>query len=192
MNKVKDVLSNHGVIAFPTETVCGLGIAYDDVIAFEKLNLIKRKRENKPYTLMLSNVEDISLYACINEAAEKLIQAFMPGDVTLLLKAKDNLPEYVTMGSGVVGVRVSSHELTRKIISTFGKPLLVPSLNRSNEPPCLSIDEAKNIFKDEIDLYIDGVAGGKKPSTIIKCYDKIEIVREGEISQTEINKILGE
>lgn len=192
MNKIKDVLSNHGVIAFPTETVCGFGIAFDDEIAFNKLNQIKGKRENKPYTLMLGEINDIEKYACINELSKKIINAFMPGDITILLKAKEGLPFYVTLGSGIVGIRVSSHNLTRNIINTFGKPLLVPSLNRSNEPPCLDIEQAKLIFGKEIDLYIDGYAGGKKPSTIIDCCDKVKIIRYGDITKEDIEKVLGE
>lgn len=192
MNRIKETLLNHGVIAFPTETVCGLGIAYDDVIAFEKLNKIKGKRENKPYTLMLANKEEISKYAYIDEVSKILIDNFMPGDITLLLKAKEDLPDYVTANSGIVGIRVSSFDLVMDIISTFSKPLLVPSLNRSNEPPYISIEEAKKEFKEEIDLYIEGNALGKKPSTIVKCYDKIEIVRSGDIKEEEIFKVIGE
>ena len=189
--KIYEVISNHGVIAFPTETVCGLGIAYDDEIAFEKLNKIKGKRENKPYTLMLDDIKEIETYAFISENAKKIIKAFMPGDITILLKAKENLPFYVTLGSGVVGIRVSSYDVTRNIIHAAGKPLLVPSLNRSNEAPCLDIEEAKNIFGKEIDLYIDGKALGKKPSTIIKCYDKVEIVRNGDVTKEDIESVLG-
>lgn len=192
MNRIKETLLNHGVIAFPTETVCGLGIAYDDVIAFEKLNKIKGKRENKPYTLMLANKEDISKYAYIDEVSKILIDNFMPGYITILLKAKEDLPDYVTANSGIVGIRVSSFDLVMDIISTFSKPLLVPSLNRSNEPPYISIEEAKKEFKEEIDLYIEGNALGKKPSTIVKCYDKIEIVRSGDIKEEEIFKVIGE
>ena len=110
--KIYEVISNHGVIAFPTETVCGLGIAYDDEIAFEKLNKIKGKRENKPYTLMLDDIKEIETYAFISENAKKIIKAFMPGDITILLKAKENLPFYVTLGSGVVGIRVSSYDFS--------------------------------------------------------------------------------
>ena len=192
MNRIKETLLNHGVIAFPTETVCGLGIAYDDVIAFEKFNKIKGKRENKPYTLMLANKEDISKYAYIDEVSKILIDNFMPGDITLLLKAKEDLPDYVTANSGIVGIRVSSFDLVRDIITKFEKPLLVPSLNRSNKPPYISIEEAKKEFKEEIDLYIEGNALGKKPSTIVKCYDKIEIVRSGDIKEEEIFKVIGE
>lgn len=188
MSKIKEVLSAHGVIAFPTETVCGLGILFNDEIAFEKLNKIKGKRENKPYTLMLSKSEDIYTYAYVNELAKKVIDKFVPGDVTLLLKAKENLPYFVTLGSEFIGVRVSGKKMTRDIIEEAGVPLLVPSLNRSNEKPFIDISIAKEYFKDEIDLYIDGVSDNRKPSTIIKIDDKIEMIRQGDISLEEILK----
>ena len=191
MNKIKSVLSNHGVIAFPTETVCGLGIYYDDKIAFEKLNKIKGERNNKPYTLMLADVNDISKYATLNDLAKSVIEGFMPGEITILVKAKDNLPNWVTLSSPFVGIRVSSHELTKEVIKKGGKPLLVPSLNRSGQKPFIDIEKAKEYFMEEIDHYIFGVADGKKPSTIVKIDDTIEIVRQGDISLDEIMEYLG-
>lgn len=192
MYKIKDVLSTHGVIAFPTETVCGFGIFYDDIIAFDRLNKIKGDRENKPYTLMLSSKDDIGLYGYVNELAKKIIDSFMPGDITILIKAKENLPTWVTLNSPYVGIRVPSFSLTKTIIEEAGKPLLVPSLNRSNQPPFNDIKEAKKYFGEEIDLYIDGVAGGKKPSTIIKIDDKIEMIRNGDITIEMIEAVLKE
>ena len=189
--EAKHILENHGVVAFPTETVCGLGVIFDDEIAFEKLNQVKGRPENKPYTLMLSNTQDIDKYAYVDEEVKKVINAFMPGPITLLLKRKADLPFWVTRGSDKIGIRVPDDEVTLKLISTVGKPLLVPSANKSGEKPAMDIDETKKIFGSEVDYYIDGKAGGAKPSTIVDMYDSIKVVRQGDITLEEIMKVIG-
>lgn len=186
----KDILNNSGVIAFPTETVMGLGVIYDDKKAYEKLNIIKRRPEDKPYTLMLGDVNDISLYAEVSETAKKIINAFMPGSLTILLKVKDNVPSYVTHNTGIIGIRVPSHETALRLLKEVKKPLLVPSANRSGEKPAMSGAEAKEIFKDELDYIIDGKIEGGVPSTIIDLTsDNYKIVREGPITKEMIDNI---
>ena len=78
IRKIKKALKKHGIIAFPTETVMGLGVFYDDFEAYEKLNAVKRRREDKAYTMMLGDVDRIIKDAKIGTRAEKLIKAFMP------------------------------------------------------------------------------------------------------------------
>ena len=191
LNKALKALNNHQVIAFPTETVFGLGVFYDDEKAYELLNLIKRRKENKPYTLMLSNVDDIQKYAFINEKYLKAFKQFMPGPVTLLLKCKDSVPAYVTHGTGVVGVRVPANGEALELLAFIKKPLLVPSANRADEKPAMNDQEVKDIFGDEVSVIIPGQSIGGKPSTIIDLTgDDIKIVREGPISLEDIKKAL--
>ena len=102
----KSVLDNSGVIAFPTETVMGLGVYFDDYVAYQSLNKIKNRPEDKPYTLMLGSKNDIDNYAFVSKEAQMIIDAFIPGSITLLLKSKENIPGYVTHNTGVIGVRV--------------------------------------------------------------------------------------
>ena len=89
--KAKKVLDNSSVIAFPTETVMGLGVYFDDEKAIKRLNEIKRRPPDKPYSLMLSNSSEIERYAYVDERAKKVIKTFMPGEITILLKVKENL-----------------------------------------------------------------------------------------------------
>ena len=125
IRKIKKALNKHGIIAFPTETVMGLGVFYDDFEAYEKLNKVKQRREDKPYTMMLGDPKKITKYADVDHNARKLISAFMPGSVTLLLHAKENVPSYVTHGTGVVGVRVPSLVDILDMLNQLGKPLLL-------------------------------------------------------------------
>lgn len=185
MKNAIEALKNHGVIAFPTETVMGFGVVYDDQIAFDKLNVIKRRPENKPYSLMLGNVKDISKYAEIDSVSQKIIDKFLPGPLTILLKKKD-LPDWVTLGSEYVGIRVPDLKDITTIINELGKPILAPSANRSGEKPLSSSEEIKREFNNELDYIIDGVAGNDIPSTIVKFDKELIILREGPISKEDI------
>ena len=191
--KIKNALNNHGVIAFPTETVMGLGVYFDDEIALSKLNMVKGRPENKPYTLMLSSVDEIAQYAKISEKSYRIIRKFMTGPLTVLIPIKENLPYWLDYGSGKIGIRVPSYEPTLKVLKAAKKGLLVPSANISGNPPALTSDEAKKIFGNSIDLIIEGSSNSGIPSTIVDLTDKdIKIIREGTITKEDILKALEE
>ena len=192
IRKIKKALNKHGIIAFPTETVMGLGVFYDDFEAYEKLNKVKQRREDKPYTMMLGDPKKITKYADVDHNAKKLISAFMPGSVTLLLHAKENVPSYVTHGTGVVGVRVPSLVDILDMLNQLGKPLLVPSANKAGEKPAFNSEEVKNIFGNEIDYVVEGECVGGVASTIIDLTTpEVKIIREGPVTKEMINSVLG-
>ena len=189
---IKQALENHGVIAFPTETVMGLGVFYDDFEAYNKLNKVKNRPEDKPYTMMLGDTKNIAKYAYVDDRANKIIDAFMPGSITVLLKAKANVPGYVTHNTGIIGIRVPSLEDIQDMLNKVGKPLLVPSANKSGEKPAFNSEEVKNIFKDELDYIVEGKCIGGVPSTLVDLTnDNIKILREGPISLDMILNALG-
>lgn len=186
-----NALNNHQVIAFPTETVFGLGVFYDDEKAYKLLNQIKRRKEDKPYTLMLSSTDEISTYAYIDEKRLDALRKYMPGPVTLLLKCKDNVPGYVTHNTGVIGVRVPANKEALELLAYLKKPLLVPSANRADQKPAMNDLEVKEIFGKEVKVIIPGKAIGGLPSTIIDLTDEdIKLVRQGPISLEDIKKAL--
>ncbi len=192
IRKIKKALNKHGIIAFPTETVMGLGVFYDDFEAYEKLNKVKQRREDKPYTMMLGDPKKITKYADVDHNARKLISAFMPGSVTLLLHAKENVPSYVTHGTGVVGVRVPSLVDILDMLNQLGKPLLVPSANKAGEKPAFNSEEVKNIFGNEIDYVVEGECVGGVASTIVDLTTpEVKIIREGPVTKEMINSVLG-
>ena len=195
MNKVLEEalkeLNNHKVIAFPTETVFGLGVFYDDKEAYELLNIIKRRREDKPYTIMLSKVEDIDKYAFVDQKYQKLIKKFMPGSLTILVKSKDSVPSYVTHNTGFLGIRIPSNKEALELLKFVKKPLLVPSANRADQKPALSEEEVKNIFKDEIRVIVPGQISSGEPSTIVDLTgEEIKLIRKGPILLEELNRYL--
>lgn len=188
--EAKEVLLKHGVVAFPTETVMGLGVLFSDKQAYEKLNRIKRRPEDKPYTLMVKNKEEIYKYACINERAKRVIDAFVPGSITILVPLKKGtVPEYVTHGTHILGIRVPENEESLAVLREIDMPLLVPSANRSGETPALTDREVKTIFGDEVDYIVSGEAKKNQPSTIVDLTkDQPKVVRLGPIKEEEILK----
>ena len=184
-------LSNHQVIAFPTETVFGLGVFYDDEKAYNLLNKVKNRREDKPYTMMLSDVKEISKYAIIKDKYLPIIKKYMPGSLTILVRAKKCVPAYVTHNTGIIGIRIPSNKEALDLLKFVKKPLLVPSANKADQKPALSANEVKAIFKDEIEVIIPGEISSGEPSTIIDLTgDEIKLIRKGPIPFEELNQLL--
>ena len=190
--KASKILQNGGLIAFPTETVYGLGVIFDNEQSYERLINVKRRPPEKPFTLMCGSLDDIKKYAYVNELAQKLIDAFMPGQFTIILKAKENLPRWVVSREGNVGIRISDDKFVQNLIIETGKPLLVPSANRSGENPCHTSNEVKDSLGNDLDAIIIGESVSNIPSTIVFVDNSVHIIRLGEISESEIKNVIKE
>lgn len=192
IDEAASILKEGGLISFPTETVFGFGVIFDNKKSYDRLIQVKRRPPEKPFTLMLSDTKQIEQYAFVDERANKLIQKYMPGQFTIILKAKDNLPMYCVSKEGNVGIRISSDNLVRELIRKTGKPLLVPSANKSGEPPLTKSDDIISIFEKEIDAIIIGESISNTPSTIVLVDEDVKVIREGLIKKEDVLKTLGE
>lgn len=185
--KAAEILREGGLVAFPTETVFGIGCRFDSREAFDRLVSVKRRPATKPFTMMLSDSSLISEYAYVTPRQQKLIDEFMPGEVTFIFKRKKSIPDFVTLGGDTIGIRVPAHRGLLNLLSQVGVPLLVPSANRSGEAPCADSDEVKRIFKDELDGVIEGRAEGSIPSTVVLLTGEEPVVlRQGKVSSESI------
>ena len=177
------ILKHDGIVAFPTETVYGLGVRADKEETYEKLVAVKHRRPNQPFTVMCSNINMIDDFLVVDEFTKKIINKFMPGPITLILKTKKDVPHHLDLGTGFVGIRIPKNKLVLDLIDKVGVPLLVPSANPTGKEPALNSIEVIKYFNDDIDCVIEGECKSNKPSTIIKIEDeKITLIREGEIS----------
>lgn len=174
------------VVAFPTETVFGLGVIFDDEKAYQKLVAIKERPPTQPFTLMCASTLEIEKYAELSVEAKKIVKTFMPGPLTIIVKVKADVPSFVTLGTGYIGIRVSESKLVQDLIRLTGKPLLVPSANKHGVNPCLSSESVYEAFNGELPYIIEGASISNIPSTIIKINDKIELIRTGSIPFTKI------
>ena len=184
-------LNDHQVIAFPTETVFGLGVFYDDYQAYNLLNKVKNRHEDKPYTMMLYDINEINKYADVNKKYLPIIKKYMPGSLTILVKAKENVPNYVTHNTKIIGIRIPSNKEALELLRFVKKPLLVPSANKADQKPALCDEEVNAIFGNEISVIIPGKAIGGQASTIIDLTgEEIKLIRKGPIPLEELNLLI--
>ena len=189
LNKPGKIIKNGGIVIFPTETVYGIGTNGLDAVAVEKLYNIKKRPITKPISLLVSDFDMINKVAKnITKKEYELMQRFFPGPLTIILNKKDIVPNIVTANTNTVGIRMPDNEITRKLIKYAGVPIAAPSANISGEPSNTNLNDLINIFKNNVDYYIDG--GECKigtASTIIQVVNEVPIIlRKGSITEEQI------
>lgn len=189
LNIPGEIINKGGIVIFPTETVYGIGTNGLDANAVKKLYNIKKRPLNKPISLLVSDFDMINkITRNITKKEYELMEKFFPGPLTIILNKKDIVPDIVTANTDTVGIRMPSNEITRKLIQYAGVPIAAPSANISGEPSNTNLDNLINIFKNDVDYYIDG--GECKigtASTIIKVIDEVPyILRKGNITEEQI------
>jgi len=188
------VITEGGVVAFPTESFYGLGVKYDDLLALKKLNILKHRPKDKALPLIIGDRKVLALIVpSTGFIAEKLMKRFWPGPLTLLIPANKDLPEFITAGSGKVAVRIPGSSFALELAGSLDFPVTATSANISGMTPASQPDEVIRYFGDQIDLLVDGgETPGGKPSTIVDILDsKIEIVRKGSIPDMDIYRLVG-
>ena len=178
-----------GIIAFPTDTVFGLGCIIDET-SMNKIYDAKGRSFNKPLPMMCNGLEMIRRYAYVDDRAERIIKMFMPGAITIIFNKKDNLPDYVTMHKDSIAIRVPDDDWILSLISELDEPLLVTSANVSGEGSLLKYQDVYDCLKDKIDGIVVEDARGDLASTIVDVRDEIKIVREGPISFEDIREVI--
>ncbi len=184
--EIVDVLKNDGIIAFPTDTVYGLGCKYDSEIAINKIKKAKGRDENKPLPMMVSKKEMISEVAIVSDVAIKLMNKFMPGAITLVFEKKPNIESYITNGFNTIAIRIPDHEESLKILKAINCPMLVTSANKSDTPSKFNSTDVIEDIGEYLDLIIEGESLNSQASTIVDVTNGIKILRHGLISEEEI------
>ena len=177
------------VIIFPTDTVYGIGCSVFDKEAQKRIYEIKNRPLNKRLSVLCKDLEQIKQIAVVTLDAEKLINEFMPGGLTLVLESRKEL-----IGEGIfetVGVRIPNHPVALKILEENG-PMATTSVNLSGEDPLNDYDEIVNKFMDKVDMiYPNDLKSSKISSTVINMTTSpYELIREGEISFKDILNFL--
>lgn len=191
LKKAANYLKDGEVIAFPTETVFGLGIKASSEKCFLKLVEVKNRRPDKPFTLMISDLNMIENIVEINDISKKIIEKFLPGELTIIMKSKENIPEYYSLNSGFIGIRMPKDDFILRLISEVNEPLFVPSCNPSDLKPATNDKEADFYFHDKIKAIVKGNSISNVPSTVIKVDgDKIILLREGNIKFKDIEEAI--
>lgn len=190
MNEICDVIQKGGIVAFPTETVYGVGIHFDDEEALDRLMEAKNRDYSKAITLMVADKKDISQYAYISPQAQKMIDQFMPGMITLIFKKKESVRDSMTNGKSTIGIRIPDSEFVLSLLKKVG-PMLVTSANLSQHPNTTSTQEVLNQLEGRIDLVVDGKTSDNIASTVVDVsQDEIKILRAGKITKEQIEEAI--
>ena len=138
--KSAEILKSSGIIAYPTESFYALGVLAMDKDAINRLFALKRRSADKPLPLIIGDMDTLaSIVKHVPVQAEKLIERFWPGPLTLIFKAKDNIPALLTGGSGKVAVRIPGESIALHLVRMVGLPVTSTSANPSGKPPrCVS------------------------------------------------------
>lgn len=183
------------IIAFPTNSVYGIGCDPLNLDVVERIFEIKFRDRSKGLLLLVSDFEEASKIVEFNEVAKRLADKYWPGQLTLILKRKEHcfIPPEVTAFQDTIGLRVPENEIILTILKLLKSEghyggIIGTSANYSGEPPSISGEEVKKKILGPIDLIIDsGKSKSKLPTTIVDCTSKkIKFLRIGEISNEEI------
>ena len=195
IRQAAEIIKNGGLVAFPTETVYGLGADGLNSIAVAKIFEAKKRPAFNPLILHIADKSWLKKFSDIkNEKVDRLIDKFWPGPLTLVLPKTEIVPDIVTSGNPTVAVRMPNHPVALQLIKECGTPIAAPSANKFGH---LSPTEASHVAKylgDKVDMILDG---GKcsvgVESTIVQLHEnEIFLLRPGGLSKEEIEKEIGE
>jgi L-threonylcarbamoyladenylate synthase len=190
----RSVLAAGGLVAFPTETVYGVGADATNDKAVAKLYAVKERPAFNPLIAHVADLAAATRLAVFDDAALHLARAFWPGPLTLVLPKAAHCPVglLATAGLDTIAVRVPSHPVAREILAAFAKPVVAPSANRSGKVSPTTAQHVLHDLRDRIDLLInDGPAPLGIESTIVACLDGVVLLRPGAIDRDAIERVLG-
>jgi len=188
------VLERGGLVAFPTETVYGLGADASDVVAVARIFEVKARPVGHPLIVHLGGTEDLSRWAAtVPATARRLVEALWPGPLTVVVQRSDSVPDVVTGGRPTVALRSPSHPVAQALLQAFGGGIAAPSANRFGRVSPTTADDVRSDLGADVDLVLDGgpcLVGVE--STIVDCSrDEIAILRPGGVPIELIENILG-
>ncbi len=190
LKKAADAIREGKVVVFPTESFYGLGADGTNEEAIRKVFKIKKRSEKKPILLIIGKKEMLySLVEEIPEIAERLMERFWPGPLTIVFKAKKTLSPLLTSGTGKIGIRLSGNPFARRLSQLSSVPITGTSANLSGKDPCRSVEEVISQLNEGPDVILDGgYLRSDLPSTVVDITEgRLKIIREGIISKEELS-----
>jgi L-threonylcarbamoyladenylate synthase len=190
-----EALKRGHVIVFPTETLYGLGADALNEAAVEEVFRLKGRDPSNPFPVLVAGQETLhTLVAEIPATAQRLMDRYWPGPLTLVLPGQKNIPKPLCNPTGGVGVRISSQPIATLLVNRLGRPLTATSANPSGEEPARTIQEAKKYFAGQIEVFVDGgILTSESGSTVVEVMeDSIRVIREGKINAYELQQVLDE
>ncbi|HKO42626.1 MAG TPA: L-threonylcarbamoyladenylate synthase [Pyrinomonadaceae bacterium] len=180
-----------GVIAFRTDTFYGLGADPLNAAAVRKIKELKGREENKPILLLISDIDQIDRFIEEPDSYRKIAVQHWPGALTLIGKARPELPTDITAGTNTIGLRLPDDDEVRALVRLCGGALTATSANPAGKPPAQTAAEVKAYFPTGIDLIIDGgPALITEPSTVVDVSgEQPRMIREGAVKRSELSAL---
>lgn len=194
IERAAEIIKNGGLVAFPTETVYGLGANALDAEASKKIYEAKGRPSDNPLIAHIASLDTLDeIVEDVSDVAKKLIDKFWPGPMTLIFKKKDLVPDSTTGGLKTLAVRFPENEIAKALIEKSGVPIAAPSANTSGKP---SPTKGEHVIEDldgKVNMILDGgEVGLGLESTIIDVTDKPTILRPGFITQEMLEQVIEE
>ena len=173
-----DIMADGGIVLYPTDTVYGLGANIFNNEAVNRIYEIKKRDSSKPLSVLVQDIESLELIADLNRDSREIVNKWLPGPFTFILKKKKLVSPYVS-ASSKVGVRIPDYPIARQLASLF--PIITTSANLTDECTLSNPKDILNQIGDNVDLIIDvGDLGKAKPSTVIDLSSsKPSLIRNG-------------
>jgi tRNA threonylcarbamoyl adenosine modification protein (Sua5/YciO/YrdC/YwlC family) len=179
VRRAVEALEDGGVIAYPTDTVYGLGCDLTNKHAVERLYQVKGMDRSQPLAFVCPDLSDIARYALVDNQVYRVLRRFLPGPYTFILPATREVPKLVQLKRKTVGIRVPACEVTRTLARELGRPIISTTAARPGQEPLVDPHEIDATFRG-LALVLDGGAGGLVPTTVVDLTQiPPVIVREG-------------
>lgn len=183
IERLINIINDGNIAVIPTDTVYGIVGDATNIDVIHKVYEVKKRDYSKPLILMVSSLEMLERYVeSINELEKNLIERYWPGKLTILFKKNDKVSDLITSGGELVGIRYPDNKDIIELIDRLDKPLISTSCNISSKEVITSIDMLEEDISKHVSYVYDGGELSNTSSTIVKVDDKIEIVREGELT----------
>ncbi len=194
IEEVVTVLKSDGVISVPTDTVYGICARINSSKAYLKLVSVKNRPSTKSFPVMCSDIDQIKNIAIIDEKALKLIKAFMPGPITLVLNKRPDVLSYInnagTRETDELAIRMAPTPFLKELIKKVGSPLFLSSANKSGKDVCRSLDEIEKECPTLDGMVMGDLSFGEASTIVDLTGNDIKIQRQGPIKEEEIMKAL--
>jgi tRNA threonylcarbamoyl adenosine modification protein (Sua5/YciO/YrdC/YwlC family) len=180
VQRAVQVLSGGGVIAYPTDTVYGLGCDIGNKQAIDRIYQLKGMPKDHPLAFICPDLSDIARYAVVENTVYRVLKRFLPGPYCFILMATREVPKMLLNKQKTVGIRVPNHPITLALVRELGRPLISTTAGRPGQDPLVDPWEIDQEFAG-LDLVIDGGdAGGTVPTTVVDLSQgDVRIVRQG-------------
>lgn len=186
ISQMAQALAKGEILAFPTDTVYGVGTVYGDPNALQRLKNIKHRPETKPIPMMASRLEVFESIVRLNATARKLAQNLLPGALTLVVELQPETDRTYTNGKETAAIRIPNAPVLLKVMDQLDVPLMVTSANVSGAPAALTKQEAMDMLPG-LDGILDGQCHEMQASTIVDCTgDELVILRQGPLSKADL------